>query len=81
MNFNNTCIRCEIVFNKVVDLKNSEYSNEHLEPLDLNYRDTLICRKCLEKLYQEKLISELRWERSKFNKLKNNDKYQMYSLY
>ena len=81
MNVNNTCTRCEIVFNKIFDFKNNNYLNEQLEPLDLNYKDTLICRKCLEKLYQEKLISDMRWQRSKFNKPKDNDKYKMYSLF
>ena len=76
MNVNNTCTRCEIKFNKELDLnKDNKLSNKYLEPLDLSYRDTLICRMCLDKLYQEKLISEQRWKRSKFNDSRNNSNY------
>ena len=81
MNINNTCSRCEIVFNKELCLKKkNESANENLEPLDLRYKDTLICRECLWSLYQEKLISEQRWKKSKFNESRNNDNIFIDSL-
>ena len=70
MNINDTCIKCEIIFNNEIDFKKAESPNKHLEPLVLNYKDTLICLKCLKELYQEKLISEKRWQESKFHKSK-----------
>ena len=82
MNVNNICTKCEKKFNKELDLnKDNKLSNKYLEPIDLKYNDTLICRKCLENLYKQRLIPEHRWKESKFNESKTNDNYQLYSLF
>ena len=48
MNINNICTRFELIFSNEFNLKKkneslNESPNENLEPLDLSYKDTLIC--------------------------------------
>ena len=74
MIFNNTCIKCQKMFNNNI-------SNNDLEPLVLGFNDTLICSKCLTNLYKKNLISEKRWLKSKFNQdLEASSSVKIYRL-